>query len=61
MKTENKIRNWNAVAAHQRNSAGPMKDKRQARHYIKNQSIMQLLEEEDMAYEEEDMAYQDND
>lgn len=54
MKTENKIRNWNAVAAHQRTSAGPMKDKRQARHYSKNQSIMQLLEEEDMAYEDND-------
>ena len=52
MKTENKIRNWNAVAAHQRNSAGPMKDKRQASHRSKNQSIMELLVEEDMAYED---------
>ena len=54
MKTENKIRNWNAVAAHQRNFAGPMKDKRQARHRSKNQSIMELLEEEDLAFSDYD-------
>lgn len=54
MKTENKICNWNAVAAHQRNSADPMKDKRQARHRSKNQSIMELLEEEDLAFSDYD-------
>jgi hypothetical protein len=55
MKTQNKIRNWNAVAAHQRNSAGPMKDKRQARHssksYANELRLMEEMQENDSPHD----------